>query len=861
MRTIVALWGLLLAIQLEAQTVLYGHIADEESAKNLENVIVTLKNPKGYIVQYTQTDKEGKFALKSPVRELQEYTLHFSLMGYQEKSFAIEGDNRFFEARLRQVPVQISEVLVKSRRLNNRGDTLSYHVAGFATGGDKSIGDVLKRMPGIQIDSEGKIKYNGKDINKFYIEGKDLLEGRYGIATNGISHEDVAWVEVMEKHQPIKVLTDFTFSDQAALNLKLKEGAKAQWIGKMEVAGGYADKKRELWKADLFGMLIKRNSQNITTLKSNNTGENIERGIRNLYSHHASEGNTLGLNEYITIASRRFSGLEEKRQLFNRSHLFSTSQLMNTRRKAQIKVQMDYLNNRITDKSSMTTTYFLPDGNKIITEGEQGDTKQNNLNMQVVTEINKDRSYLKHTLDAVLKWKDIDLQTTGTLPNHQFARKPAHQLGSHLQWMRRFGKHLITFTSNNRLYQLSQRLNVTQGERMLCQSVESKMFYTDEKANYSFALGQLVLSLQGGVNGVVRSLETYLTGVTLPPEKNENKVNTNYVRLYISPRVEYDVAGWNFALNLPTSYYHYRLGTPLYTQNEYLFSPSLNIRWKTTPRLDFQLNGRVSPQAYHLENYYDGIILSDYRSLKKGYGTHHNPDTKSVMGSLIYKHSLAEFFANVHVIHLWNSTPYQKRWSFKGDYLLYSYVPDRVSSRSLMMLGDISKGLDFLKGMVSLNATYTLSDMLLQAEEEPVDYTLSSGRLSLDISGQPCSWFDWLYKVDYGFSCLDSKTSNREVLEQWQHNLSLNFWPLKNSFFKLSGEYYRNEITKGNYKKLLMLDAKFTYRCSDFEVYASANNLFNKREYAYNIHNELTSVSCMQRIRGREFLVGFCWKK
>ena len=51
-------------------------------------------------------------------------------------------------------------------------------------------------MPGINVDTKGKITYNGKEINKFYIEGQDLLEGKYGIATNGIPQQEVGTVEV-----------------------------------------------------------------------------------------------------------------------------------------------------------------------------------------------------------------------------------------------------------------------------------------------------------------------------------------------------------------------------------------------------------------------------------------------------------------------------------------------------------------------------------------------------------------------------------------------------------------------------------------------------------------------------------------
>lgn len=65
-------------------------------------------------------------------------------------------------------------------RIREQGDTIIYNVGSFAQQQDRSIGDVLKRMPGIDVANHGKIQYQGEDINKFYIEGSDLLGGTLG---------------------------------------------------------------------------------------------------------------------------------------------------------------------------------------------------------------------------------------------------------------------------------------------------------------------------------------------------------------------------------------------------------------------------------------------------------------------------------------------------------------------------------------------------------------------------------------------------------------------------------------------------------------------------------------------------------
>jgi hypothetical protein len=95
-------------------------------------------------------------------------------------------------------------------------------VNSFSKEQDRSIGDVLKRMPGIEVLPDGKILYQGKAINKYYIEGLDLLEGKYNLANDNLPYQEVSQVQILENHQPIKTLDSLQFSDRTALNIKLK---------------------------------------------------------------------------------------------------------------------------------------------------------------------------------------------------------------------------------------------------------------------------------------------------------------------------------------------------------------------------------------------------------------------------------------------------------------------------------------------------------------------------------------------------------------------------------------------------------------------------------------------------------------
>lgn len=135
-------------------------------------------------------------------------TALFKLLGYQDRSMPIGKLLALKDGRVELAPssVDIREVRVSAPPIVQRCDTIAYNVASFKGQEDRYIAGVLKKLPGITVDGEGKISYLGEAISKLYVEGRDLLGGQYGLATNNLSADAVGSVEVMEHHQPIRAL-------------------------------------------------------------------------------------------------------------------------------------------------------------------------------------------------------------------------------------------------------------------------------------------------------------------------------------------------------------------------------------------------------------------------------------------------------------------------------------------------------------------------------------------------------------------------------------------------------------------------------------------------------------------------------
>ena len=218
---LIILWTIGLCGCLSAQV---KGVVRSDKGEPLAGAMVKAVDADGGVLAYAIADGEGGYRLLlEPLPE--PLRLVFSCMGYETLERTVDDPAQPVDVRLREKAFELKEVVVRVPPVRALGDTLLYDVASFRSQSDRSIEDVIKRLPGIRVEDDGRIYYNGEAINKFYIENLDLLGGRYAIATRNISPDDIASVSVYENHQPVQALKDLKVSDRAALNLTLKRSS------------------------------------------------------------------------------------------------------------------------------------------------------------------------------------------------------------------------------------------------------------------------------------------------------------------------------------------------------------------------------------------------------------------------------------------------------------------------------------------------------------------------------------------------------------------------------------------------------------------------------------------------------------
>lgn len=840
-----------------AQSVeLSGVVTDKATGETMSGVLVTIR-PAGTskVVQFTQTSIEGSFTIKLNTSP-QDYELHFSMMGFAPKTVPLKADQTVYNIRLSEKATELKEVIVHAPSIHQRGDTITYIVSKFADAQDKSLADVLKKMPGIEVEKSGAIKYNGVAINKFYIEGKDMLGGKYGIATNNIHQKDVGSIEVMENHQPVKALEDISFSQNPGINVRLKEDAKARWVGTMKAGAGFTP---FLWNAEVALMRFKKKSQTLNTYKTNNIGSDI---IRETMSFSVDDflsqfGKDYRLAEHISVRPSMLSDIDAQRARFNKTHLFTTNNLWSLGKNYDLTSQITYSNNRITSDNSTRTSYFLPDSTVLTDLSEHAYSKENRLSGDVTLRANTKKLFLENKLLADLRWNDSEMDITGTFPNSQTATTTHRKISNDLKLIKRSGRKAFTINSYN-LYQVKpQTLSVIRENEEQYQAIESSVFFTNTNTSLSFYVNPITISMKLGVVGVVRSMESNLTGVSDTLGILKNDLSMRYMNLYVSPEMEYKKSGFEAKFSMPISYIPYRYIDNITekdnNEDKVILSPRLFMRYHFTSRLSASVSGSYAQTPLSEQSFYDGLILNNYRNLSQGYIDYKTGNSKSANLSIRYRNPLKALFVNGSVMRSWNYSPRVSNRYFLNEYLLNSYISQDNRSDMWLASGNVSKGLEAIKGIVSLRSSFSNFEGATFQNGIESAYASDSWSITPKITSRISQWWNVSYELTFAQNWLRMKDIDRvSRYKNISQQLSSYFTPSKKWYLQLTGEHYYNEITQDVSKHFLLADAEFTYSFTGgWEFNLLVRNIFNQSVYSYSSYDGLTSMSREYQIRPR----------
>ncbi|HVU54515.1 MAG TPA: carboxypeptidase-like regulatory domain-containing protein [Puia sp.] len=592
----------------------------------------------GAIIAFTTTDTGGAYVLRLP-GGLAPGGLYLEArcIGYNQQTRAVVTLPSTIDFVLGVSASSLPSVVVRNNRpvLRTSGDTLSYRVGDFSSAQDRVIGDVIKRLPGISVASDGTILYNNKPISSVYISGDNLLDDKYTIATNSIPQDIVDQIQVIDNHQPIKVLQNKVTSNDVALNLTMKKTGRIHLLGQESIGAGLPGN----YDVNLNALLFKDEYKAINYLKGNNTGDDLQ---RELVSHNAADNEQRIGNELpatlLSLGAVNDPALSRQRYFFNHAGMLNANNLVNLKSGWQLRLNAWYLHDRQQQDYSQQTTTFLPGDTIQYREVQHNQRNPDVLHTQLTFNLNKPTCYFNDVLlmDDNRGVNYSHLNTNGSLLEQVF-RDHSMSLSNECNWIGTVrAKNIIqAYSYISRWAEPEDRtigpsynaelFNHGMSYMQLVQHVDVPTWYMNNYVSFKIPGDVLTKSFRAGVSVQSQRLGSGLSLLqsdkTFTPASDSSVNKLSWVRKKGYAEAAFDVPGEKLRLSLSLPLIFQQLS---YTDTGYALDKGLS-RWYFNP----QLSGKYQTGLEHfvsfqysyrnetggIEDVYQGYILKDYRTL------------------------------------------------------------------------------------------------------------------------------------------------------------------------------------------------------------------------------------------------------
>jgi hypothetical protein len=292
--------------------------------------VIALDTVAKRITSFGFTDSKGLFKLD--LRSNNTYNIKISYVGFKEisvfvntkeediaKNYALYEDNMLEGINIvSKMPVTI------------KGDTIIYNADSFKNGTERKLEDVLKKLPGVEINDAGEIEVEGKVVEKIMVDGKEFFSGDTKLAAKNIPSNAVDKIQVLRNYSNISQLSGVQNNqDRVAINIKLKEGKKNFWFGDVTAGAGTSpDEGLYLFQPKLFYYTPKYTINVIGDL--NNMGDVLlsRRDLRSFggrfQSQSPSNGTSINIADagigFLTANARNANRIETKLSALNFSY-------------------------------------------------------------------------------------------------------------------------------------------------------------------------------------------------------------------------------------------------------------------------------------------------------------------------------------------------------------------------------------------------------------------------------------------------------------------------------------------------------------------------------------------------------------
>ncbi|MDF0720231.1 hypothetical protein P0M11_09510 [Kaistella sp. PBT33-4] len=869
----------ILFIKISAQSEIKG-IAVAENGQPIVRANVILFNAANEIETFGFSDKTGSFSVST--QKTGNFTLQLTAFNHQPKKVELLLNSGTKIVDLQSVEIskipehEIKEVVItRQNPVRMKKDTVEYTAEKLASGTEMNVEELLKKLPGITVESDGKIKFNNKEVERVMIEDDDLFERGYQSLTQNMPSQSLDKVQVLTNYSRNKLLKDVQNDERVAINLTLKEDAKGKWFGNALLAStSYMENMHQV-KVNVMNFSKRRKLYFL--YNRNNLGLNEMGGVAYLMNPAQETdaeniGSNLSINSVIQLHQKN-SQFSDNRTNFNDDQLASLNYIYNFRNDWKLKFVTVY--NDIENRNYTDNTYrFMYDGLQF-TNIESKTWKQNIRNLVGKLELSREFSknanlqfYSKTS--SVHERNSNDFIFNGAL-NQQSGNNRLTSTESKISYTKKLdsSKALVAvarhyyydrpynFTDENEVFTY---ITGNPEARRIRHQLYSQLNFAGAKISYLNRYSDSkYLELQVGdeyrsekLNSEIRLFSNDFEEINFNSAEFINRLYLKQNRIFAKGKFSHNYKNWKYTVDLLSEMVSSDFNRTL--QSELFVSPGFHIGYEDRKTGSFTLYGNRRFTPLGIENLLQNYIYLGNRNFTEGTaGFQLLPDY-----SLGLSYSLGDQLTK----NLNFSVNYMRLERFMSN---NSLVNKNYTLNQTILVEDndtffanleVRRYVRFVKSRFSLLGGFMSSGYKNSINgQELVESTFSNKKVGFEMKSGWTKKINYELGYDWTFSRLKSVSFTNDYLDQKGFfNLYYNF----SSEFRIQGnfEYYHFGNTPQKSTHFLDIKADYMIKKLKTNVFLRANNLLNSSTIQrYSLTNVSESIYT-QRLLPRHVVLG-----
>jgi len=845
----------LLTIQIKclAQVNISGYIIDDITSKGVLSSII-LKDDKGKILAYTNSKSDGFYEFYTTLNGI--FSIQASSLSYeiQNKKITILNNKDKINQNfyLKSKVIELKEVVVSSRKsIVEKKDTIIFDAKSFLQGNEQVVEDLLKKIPGLNVLSDGTIKIGNQEVEKIMIDGDDFFEKGYKLVTKNMPVNAIDKIELYQNYSNNKLLKGIENSDKVALNLTLKEDSKRIWFGNFY--GGYnilLDNKFE-YKGNL--MNFGKKSKHYFLTNGNNIGIDAKGDINQLISpYRYDEPSSIGDNQTSkTLISLNYDlpKLSKRRVNLNNDKLLSLNSIFSISKSIKLKT-IGFINKTETNFFKNSIQQFVNINNNFTRKEDLAGNKKYITTFGKV-ELIYDLSKTK-TLEYTSKFNQGNEKNTSNLlfnnvslferlnsENYLFDQKIVYTnkfkdkrvfllTGRYINEKTPQIYSINKYYFNDIFHENANNTNQKSENQMEFSGIEAHLL--DKKNN-----GNL-LEIKFGNQLRRDNLNSRFTlfenkNVISSPVNYQNSFTYSSNDLYLSAKYRFNFKKFTLLNQSDVHQLFNQLEKSNFKRNQtpFFIVPKIGINWVINEK-----NKILSTYTYNTTNIdildiYSGNIQTGYNSFNKGIEEFNQLNASSAILNYTFGNWTSNFFANTFILYTKNNNFYSTNSTITQNYTQFNKII--VKDRNIVSIGsNIDRYFKSIKstfkiniGMSETNFKNVVNNSNLR---EVKNFNLTYG---LEMRSSFSGIFNYNIGSKWNYNQIKSTTINSNLDNMSFIDLTFIFNDKFNIQLQTERYIFGNLNKDINKYYFLDIDARYVIKQNKLTLFLSGNNLFDTR--------------------------------